>query len=116
VFDESKVSYDIECWAEDIPVEGNAMCSGDDNFDRECERRIYDELGNGNEWAWCYVRVVARYDGIEGIEGVDTLGCCSYESEQDFIDNSMYYEDMKSEARDDLFGQLESIKQTLSEV
>jgi hypothetical protein len=34
--------------------------------------------------------------------GTYYLGCCSYESEEDFVENSGYYEDLKYEARGEL--------------
>jgi hypothetical protein len=93
-FDEGSVEYDIECYPEEAPVEGN--CSAiDAETDRAQEEWIREQLEGGNEWAWCRVRVVARRGDHEGD---DHLGCCSYRSEQDFVNNSGYYEDMRREA------------------
>jgi hypothetical protein len=69
---------------------GNCMASGDDAVDREEEESIRTQLANGNEWAWCTARVrVSLGDLFE----TEYLGCCSYESREDFM-HSAYYEDM----------------------
>lgn len=107
-FDDSMVSYDIECLPEYTDVRGNAMCSGDDDYDREVEDSILDDLEGGNDWAWCTVRVTARYDGVDCAVGQDYLGCCSYRDEADFK-ACVYYEDMCDQAREDLYAQLEGI-------
>lgn len=108
MFDDSMVSYSIEAEVERIDVRGNAMCSGDNDFDKEVEDRILARLDDGDVWAWASVKVTARYDGIDGIEGVDYLGCCSYADEADFR-NCPYYDDMKDIARENLYAQLEGI-------
>ena len=51
-------------------------------------------LDHGDQWAWCSVKVEVRWNGFRG---TDYLGCCSYESEEDFR-KSEYYNDMISEA------------------
>lgn len=65
---------------------------------------LQDRLRRGDLWAWCTVVVKATW---EGHVGEDTLGCCSYDHERDFVRNSGYYEDMKQRAVDDLNEQLE---------
>ncbi len=42
-------------------------------------------------WGWSCVRVTVSYGPLSG---VDYLGGCSYESEEDFRADSMYFEDM----------------------
>ncbi len=93
-----QVEFEVECLPEDISVEGN-FASGDEEADREMERRIMADLESGNEWAWCTVRVTARYGDFEG---VDYLGACSYASKADFCQPGCYFDDMKKEALDDL--------------
>ena len=110
---DSEIEYTIEVFEEYTPVEGNCMCSGDDDFDRECEQRIYDELEGGNEWAWCTVRVVARIPGLDYVEGDDHLGCCSYANEFDFKRGG-YYADMKDEARRRLIDALEELSDSIT--
>lgn len=107
MFDDSKVSYELECHPEDAPVRGNAMCSDDPAFDREVENKILADLEAGNDWAWCTVRVVARYEGVDGIFGDDWLGCCNYAGREVFL-KCPYYEDMCAEAKADLYQSLES--------
>lgn len=114
MFDDFKVSYDLEIVREYMPIRGNAMASGDDDYDREVEDSIIADLEAGNDWAWCMVKVTATYDGIDSVEGVDYLGGCSYASEKDFKSPGGYYDDMKEVARDDLYGQLKQLKQALS--
>jgi len=94
---EDEVEFFLTCEFEPTPIEGN--CSAiDDETDKKTERWIRNELADGNEWAWCCVRVVASWNGFEGD---DCLGCCSYRSEEDFKKGG-YYEDMKIEALYDL--------------
>ena len=107
MFDDSKVSYELECHPEDAPIRGNAMASGDDDFDREVENKILAELKARNGWAWCTVRVVARYEGVDGIFGDNWLGCCSYAGREAFL-KCPYYDDMCAEAKADLYQYLES--------
>lgn len=54
-------------------------------------------------WGWCTVAVTAKLrKGPQNIEGVAYLGCCSYYSKQDFIDNSGCYSQMVDDAIADL--------------
>jgi len=102
---EDEVTFTLECLPEDMPFEGN--CSAiDEETDRAQEKWIRDQLRADNEWAWCCMKVTAKW---EGYEGVDYLGCCSYESAADFKQPGGYYDDMKSQA-------LEALNLELSEV
>ncbi len=102
----NQVEFTIECLPEDAQVKGN--CSAiDDETDRETEQYIYNELNNGNEWAWCTVKVGCSY---KGQEGTAYLGQCSYKDRKDFKDNSGYYEDMKQESFDDLINSLNRLR------
>ena len=112
IFDDKKVRYEVECLPEDICVEGNAMCSGDADYDRSCEEKIFSELKDGNDWAWCTVKVTAKYAGIKYAEGTSYLGCCSYASEEDFKSGG-YIEQMCDDARDELYAELEDIDREL---
>jgi hypothetical protein len=107
-FDDSLVEYDIDVYQDDTPVRGNAMCSGDDDFDREVEDAIITRLNDGDVWAWAAVRVTARYPGVPQVVGADHLGCCTYANEEDFK-GCDYYADMKDQAREDLYAQIEGI-------
>jgi hypothetical protein len=101
-----QVEFTIECMPEDLQVKGNASAI-DDETDREIEQYIYDELNNGNEWAWCCITISAHYKGQIGSA---SLGGCSYKNKTDFKENSGYYEDMKQSAFDDLISSLERLR------
>lgn len=100
------VNFSIECLEEDIQVKGNACASGNDAEDKEIEDSIIEQLNNGNAWAWCTIKVTAKY---KNEEGSDYLGCCSYQDEKDFK-NDGYYTDMKQMAFDELIRNLESLQ------
>jgi len=91
--------FKLECLPEDIPVRGN-FASGDDAADKALEDEILERLERGDDWAWCCVKVtcaIARNG--ERFEGEPVfLGGCSYRDEKDFVENSMYYDEMKKEA------------------
>jgi hypothetical protein len=107
----SEVVYELKVEPEDTPVRGNAMASGDDAFDKECEDRIINDINSGNVWAWCCVTVTAS---SRGVEARDTLGCCSYESEEDFK-ACPYYAAMKEAALEMLLEALNNkLKETLT--
>jgi hypothetical protein len=106
------VEFTIEAEPEDIPVRGNAMMSGDDDFDRKVEDEIIADLEDGNEWAWCSVKVAAKWKRWEGRA---YLGCCSYKNEKDFCQPGGYFEQMKEEALEDLNRQIADIRATLCE-
>jgi hypothetical protein len=64
--------------AEDIPVRGNAVVSGDDAADKEIEDGIIARLESGDEWAWCYAALEATCGDYRAHDG---LGCCCYTDE-----------------------------------
>lgn len=97
--DEDEVEYSIIAEQDDIQVRGNALASGDDELDTKTENEILERLENGDIWAWAHVVVKAKW---EGHEGEDSLGGCSYKSEEDFVQAGDYYNDMKDVALDDL--------------
>lgn len=95
---EKDVEYEVTCEPAQESIEGNALASGDDAEDKAQEDMIREQLESGNEWAWCDVKVTARW---KSWTGVDTLGSCSYTSEADFKAEG-YYEDMKKLALESL--------------
>jgi hypothetical protein len=105
------VKYDPEIrivvHEETIPLRGNALASGDDDLDRDVEEEILSRLAYGEQWAWCWVEVIAEF---RGLEGRDTLGGCSYKDEADFKENSGYYEDMVARATDELADLVEGLQ------
>lgn len=82
----------LEVFQDDVDVRGNALASGDDAVDRECEDEILERLSRGDVWAWCTVVIECTCDKC-GATGRDSLGCCSYADEKDFS-QSGYYADM----------------------
>lgn len=102
------VTISIVPQPEYIPIEGNALASGDDKQDKAEENRIREKLKNGNIWAWCTVIVECTYKGLTAI---DTLGCCSYANAEDFK-NGGYYDDMVANCIDNLQKQLNEIVKT----
>lgn len=75
---------------EDMPLRGNVMASGDNDLDRECEDDIQRQLDEGNEWAWCCIRVMVTWADWEAEE---YLGGCSYANEAAFRAD-VYFADM----------------------
>lgn len=80
----------IDCLPEETPIRGNASAI-DDETDRKNEELIVSQLKDGNPWAWCVVKVTGLWHGIEESE---YLGCCSFNSEKDFVESG-HYQDMK---------------------
>lgn len=96
---ETDVTFKIRCLPEEIPVRGNALASGDPAEDKRTEDEIIARLESGDDWAWCTVEVIARWEDFSAIE---TLGACSYASEEDFRQPGGYFDDMKAAALDAL--------------
>lgn len=91
---------------EELPIEGNAVASGDDAADRAEEDRIRTEFESGNVWAWATVTVRAEFMGYIAEEH---LGCCSYDSEKDFRQPGGYFDDMAANAKASLAEQIEKL-------
>jgi len=90
-----EVTYRLTVEQDDTPVRGNALASGDDAEDKQCEDEILARLDRGDVWAWALVKVIAECGSFYG---ADYLGGCCYKDEKDFIACNDYYESMKSEA------------------
>lgn len=108
-----EVSFKVGCLPEDARVRGNAVSSGNAEYDREVEDGIMEDLDRGNVWAWCTVVVSANWNGYEGKA---YLGCCSYKSRDDFIANSGYYEQMKDEALAELQREVEEADANIGKI
>ena len=110
-----EVEFIVEMLPEEASIRGNAVVIGDEDRDRLAEGEIISALADGNDWAWCRVKVTARVDGIEG---TDYLGCCSYRDEEDFREGGCY-EDMQgcalNELRDKLTDALYAVNKSLEE-
>lgn len=93
-----------------VPVAGNAMASGDETLDRAVEQEILQRLDQGDLWAWAAVMVEVSWQCFRGSA---CLGCCSYESEEDFRAPGGYFDDLVEEALADLNRELVSVYQHL---
>lgn len=107
------VEFTIEVEVDYSPVRGNLIDSGDSDYDTQIENEIVDRLNSGDIWAWRSIKVTAYWNGLDG---VDYLGGCSYESESDFIKNSGYYDDMCEAALADLNKQVESLNNLIDQL
>jgi hypothetical protein len=97
------IEFTVECHEEwDHPNDCFAL---DDETQEEIVNKILTDLNNGNEWAWCGVRVVGKY---KGLEADDFLGGCSYESEEHFR-TCDYYADMRNIVYQNIIEQLEDL-------
>lgn len=106
---DNDVEYEISVYPEDPhSVRGNVLASGDEEADREAEQAVLRALGNGNQWAWCTVKVEARLPGLAALKGTAYQWYCSYGSESAFK-RCTDYADMKDEAREDLYRTIELV-------
>lgn len=96
-----EVDFKLIVEQDDMPVRGNAISSGDDEFDRKTEQEIIDRADSGDVWAWAQVTVKASWAGFEGF---DYLGGCSYKDEKDFTstEEGGYFRDMVKTSVEDL--------------
>jgi hypothetical protein len=101
-----QVQYEWTYMQDDTPVRGNALASGDDAADKECEDKIIEGLKRGDDWHWALVEVRAIISsGGQRFMGRATLGACSYGSLAElradtFEDGGGY--DLRVDALDDL--------------
>lgn len=104
----AEVEFSLDVIEEDIEIKGNVLASGNEKDDREAEEWVRSQLRAGNYWAWCAVKVTARW---KNFYGCDVLGCCSYEMKEmrewhgletpaDFIET--YGREMEKEALNSL--------------
>ena len=102
---EREATIEILVEPESIPVEGNAIASGDDDYDRRTEERIQERLDSGDVWAWASVTVKGTW---RGLTAKDHLGCCNYRNEKDFR-RDVYYDDMRDAVISDLVEQAQEL-------
>ena len=93
-----QLKFEVECLPEEINPYTDYLDSGDKEQDRKDVDAMMRDLNRGNAWAWCCVKVIARFNGFSGC---DYLGACSYKDQADF-EKDGYFEDMKYQAIDDL--------------
>ena len=101
-----QIEFELIAEFEHIPVKGNAIASGDEDYDNEVEIGIIERLESGDVWAWAAVEVKGTY---KGITASDYLGGCSYKDEKDFKQPGGYYDDMKSEVYRMIVEQLKAL-------
>lgn len=102
VIDLNDCVINVDAIPEEASIIGNASAI-DEITDKITEYNIQKKLELGNDWAWCTVKVTVIYKGI--LTAKDYLGCCSYDSKQDFID-SEFYQDMVDNCIEELHEQL----------
>lgn len=108
---QNDVQIQVEALPECIPVKGNAMCSGDEDFDRQVESEILERLEQDDLWAWATVCVTAEW---EGQRETTYLGCCCYEGEEEFRQEGGYFDDMVDEAISNLNRRLQNLYEKMS--
>lgn len=97
---EDDVVIKIECLEEDI----DPMEHFDDPIVARDIKQKYDE---GNDWAWCCVKVTVTHKQADFVS-IQYLGGCSYENEEDFK-KDLYYEDMVNDALGDIQSAMEEM-------
>jgi hypothetical protein len=106
----TEITYHLEVLVEhESPY--RHFASGNDERDRESVEWILEHLESGNAYAWFCAKVTARVETEHYVFTSEPqyLGCCSYESRADFIDDggSGYYSDLCAEALGSLQHELE---------
>lgn len=90
---EDEVEFDLTIEEMDEHPRG-FFASDEPELDAQQVADIMNRLRQGDLWAWCSVKVTARWGGYSAS---DYLGGCSYDGERDFM-SDQYYADMKHEA------------------
>lgn len=108
---QNDVHIQVEALPECIPVRRNACCSGDDEFDRQVENAILKRLYQDDVWAWATMCVTAEWESLKETE---YLGCCCYDGEEDFRNNSGYFEEMVDQAVANLNTRLQKLYEKMS--
>ena len=104
---DEKFEYTLTAEFDDVPIEGNAMCSGDDEYDKKIENELYERCKRGDVWAWASVKVTASFGELTAYT---YLGACSYESQDEF-EKCDYYTDMIIEVTEELRTMIAKIKE-----
>lgn len=91
------VKITISCLPEDEHPK-NCFALDDPEEEAKLVQEILDKFER-NVWAWCCIRVRVAWNGHYADE---YLGCCSYESEEDFVASDYYYPHMVDAALKEL--------------
>lgn len=103
--DDVKFTLDVE--QEDLPVRGNAIESGDKEYDKQVEDEIIARLEQGDIWAWAAVKVSGSYKGLTAEEWLGGITC---DDEENFLkDCADYYNNMCQTVLDNLNKQVAEI-------
>lgn len=106
-----EINIRVMAYPEEIPVKGNAICSGDEDFDRQVESEILKRLEQDDVWAWATVRVTSEWECLSASE---YLGCCCYADENEFREEGGYFDDMIHEALSNLNLRLRNLYERMS--
>jgi hypothetical protein len=106
------VIIEVEALEEYTAIRGNVCASGNDAQDKETEDSIIASVNSGNDWAWCTIKITVKWNAFDCST---YLGCCSYDSEEDFIKDD-YYTDMVNEAIEGLNDILQRSFERLSDL
>lgn len=88
---DDEVTFTIDFVPEDLPVRGNAQESEDPDSDKEVEDEILARLNKGDYFAWCCVKVTAKW---EDWSASDTIGAVSF-GDNDNPEECDYIPDLK---------------------
>jgi hypothetical protein len=102
------VKVELAITEEDVSVRGH-FAGGDDVADAAMCDEIIRRADNGDVWAWCTVRVRCSVDGFQG---EDYVGGCSYTDTRDFMGVGGYFSDMVDQAMVDLINTLKAEQET----
>ncbi len=106
----SEVSFTFEQEPEDIPVRGNAISSGDAEYDKKVEDEIIARLDRGDINAWFCAKVTASWKGWKASAYLS--GCCYGPDDKP---EAELLEELKGEALSNLNETLETETITLAE-
>jgi hypothetical protein len=85
------------------------------DYDPEVVADFKQAIEEHGLWGWCQVRVSAvwpytdEHDATSTVAGFAYLSGCSYENEEDFRQNSGYYDDLVEQALDELNNEIRHI-------
>lgn len=105
------IHISVTAYPEDIPVKGNVICSGDEDFDHQVESEILKRMEQDDVWAWATVCVSAEWEDLKEAE---YLGCCCYADEEEFCQEGGYYEEMVEEAINNLNKRMQNLYKKMS--
>jgi hypothetical protein len=82
------------------------------HFENRDQAKEVIKRANGNIWGWCTVWVTVSW---EGFSGEDNLGCCSYDSEEEFRADA-YYSDLVNQALDQLNKDVDKAREAIAKL